>query len=358
MQDLKVKLREMQADNAMINEEVDAEQVAEVVAKWTGIPVTRMMQSDRERLLNLEAELHRRVVGQDEAIATIANAVRRSRTGLSDGRRPIGSFIFLGSTGVGKTELAKALAEALFDDENMMVRIDMSEYQERHSVSRLIGAPPGYVGYDESGQLTEAVRRKPYSIVLFDEIEKAHPDVFNTLLQVLEDGRLTDNKGRVADFKNTIIIMTSNIGSNIIHERMSDVMNINDYTIEKTKNDVLELLKQNMRPEFLNRIDEVIMFRPLSKKQIREVVRIQLATVAKMLEKNEILVSATDEAVNHLADLGYDPAMGARPVKRVIQRQILNELSRQILEEKVHTGEDIIIDVIDDQFVFYNANRQ
>ena len=356
--ELKLQLRTMQADNAMINEEVDSEQIAEVVSKWTGIPVTRMMQSEREKLLHLEEELHKRVVGQDEAIETIANAIRRSRTGLSDGKRPIGSFIFLGTTGVGKTELAKALAEVLFDDENMMVRIDMSEYQERHSVSRLIGAPPGYVGYDESGQLTEAVRRKPYSIVLFDEIEKAHPDVFNTLLQVLEDGRLTDNKGRVADFKNTIIIMTSNIGSNIIQERMSDAMNINDYTIEKTKNDVLELLKQNMRPEFLNRIDEIIMFRPLSKKQIREVVRIQLANVAKMLEKNEILISATDEAINHLADIGYDPAMGARPVKRVIQRQILNELSRQILEDKVHTGENIIIDVIDDQFVFYNASMK
>ena len=356
--DLKLQLRTMQADNAMINEEVDSEQIAEVVSKWTGIPVTRMMQSEREKLLHLEDELHKRVVGQDEAIETIANAIRRSRTGLSDGKRPIGSFIFLGTTGVGKTELAKALAEVLFDDENMMVRIDMSEYQERHSVSRLIGAPPGYVGYDESGQLTEAVRRKPYSIVLFDEIEKAHPDVFNILLQVLEDGRLTDNKGRVADFKNTIIIMTSNIGSNIIQERMSDAMNINDYTIEKTKNDVLELLKQNMRPEFINRIDEIIMFRPLSKNQIREVVRIQLANVAKMLEKNEILISATDEAVNLLAEIGYDPAMGARPVKRVIQRQILNELSRQILEEKVHTGENIIIDVIDDQFVFYNASMK
>ncbi len=356
--DLKVQLRSMQADNAMINEEVDSEQIAEVVSKWTGIPVTRMMQSEREKLLNLETELHKRVVGQDEAIETIANAIRRNRTGLSDGKRPIGSFIFLGTTGVGKTELAKALAEVLFDDENMMVRIDMSEYQERHSVSRLIGAPPGYVGYDESGQLTEAVRRKPYSIVLFDEIEKAHPDVFNILLQVLEDGRLTDNKGRIADFKNTIIIMTSNMGSNIIHERMSDAMNINDYTIEKTKEDVMELLKQNMRPEFLNRIDEIIMFRPLNKKQIRDVVRIQLANVAKMLEKNEILISATDEAVNLLAEIGYDPAMGARPVKRVIQRQILNELSRQILEDKVHTGENIIIDVIDDQFVFYNSNMK
>lgn len=354
--ELKLQLRTMQADNAMINEEVDSEQIAEVVSKWTGIPVTRMMQSERDRLLHLEEELHRRVVGQDEAIETIANAIRRNRTGLSDGKRPIGSFIFLGTTGVGKTELAKALAEVLFDDENMMVRIDMSEYQERHSVSRLIGAPPGYVGYDESGQLTEAVRRKPYSIVLFDEIEKAHPDVFNTLLQVLEDGRLTDNKGRVADFKNTIIIMTSNMGSNIIHERMSDVANINEYTLEKTKEEVLELLKQNMRPEFLNRIDEIIMFRPLSKKQIREVVRIQLNNVAKMLEKNEILITATDEAVNLLADIGYDPAMGARPVKRVIQRQILNELSRQILEEKIHTNDNIVIDVIDDQFVFYNSS--
>jgi len=354
--ELKLQLRTMQADNAMINEEVDSEQIAEVVSKWTGIPVTRMMQSERDRLLHLEEELHRRVVGQDEAIETIANAIRRSRTGLSDGKRPIGSFIFLGTTGVGKTELAKALAEVLFDDENMMVRIDMSEYQERHSVSRLIGAPPGYVGYDESGQLTESVRRKPYSIVLFDEIEKAHPDVFNTLLQVLEDGRLTDNKGRVADFKNTIIIMTSNMGSNIIHERMSDVTNINEYTLEKTKEEVLELLKQNMRPEFLNRIDEIIMFRPLSKKQIREVVRIQLNNVAKMLEKNEILITATDEAVNLLADIGYDPAMGARPVKRVIQRQILNELSRQILEEKIHTNDNIVIDVIDDQFVFYNSS--
>ncbi len=354
--ELKLQLRAMQADNAMINEEVDSEQIAEVVSKWTGIPVTRMMQSERDRLLHLEAELHRRVVGQEEAIVTIANAIRRNRTSLSDNKRPIGSFIFLGTTGVGKTELAKALAEVLFDDENMMVRIDMSEYQERHSVSRLIGAPPGYVGYDESGQLTEAVRRKPYSIVLFDEIEKAHPDVFNTLLQVLEDGRLTDNKGRVVDFKNTIIIMTSNMGSNIIHERLSDMANINDYTLEKTKDEVLNLLKQNMRPEFLNRIDETIMFRPLSKNQIREVVCIQLNQVAKMLEKNEILITATDEAINLLADIGYDPAMGARPVKRVIQRQILNELSKQILQEKIRTNDNIVIDVIDDQFVFYNSS--
>ncbi|MBQ2539194.1 MAG: ATP-dependent chaperone ClpB [Bacteroidales bacterium] len=352
--DLKIQLKQLQADNAMINEEVDSDQVAEVVSRWTGIPVTRMMQSERERLLHLEEELHKRVVGQDEAISTIANAIRRSRTGLSDGRRPIGSFIFLGTTGVGKTELAKALAEVMFDDEDMMVRIDMSEYQERHSVSRLIGAPPGYVGYDESGQLTEAVRRKPYSIVLFDEIEKAHPDVFNILLQVLEDGRLTDNKGRVADFKNTIIIMTSNMGSELIRERLEGNESFTEYELEETKNAVMELLKQKLRPEFLNRIDETIMFRPLTKSQIREVVKIQLNNVSKMLEKNDILISATDEAVDHLADIGYDPAMGARPVKRVIQREILNELSRQILEERIKTSDTIIIDVIDNQFVFYN----
>ncbi|MBP5645667.1 MAG: AAA family ATPase, partial [Bacteroidales bacterium] len=300
--------------------------------------------------------LHKRVVGQDEAISTIANAIRRSRTGLSDGRRPIGSFLFLGTTGVGKTELARALAEVMFDDEDMMVRIDMSEYQERHSVSRLIGAPPGYVGYDESGQLTEAVRRKPYSIVLFDEIEKAHPDVFNTLLQVLEDGRLTDNKGRTADFKNTVIIMTSNMGSDVIREHLEGG-NVSEYEIEETKKAVLELLKQQVRPEFINRIDEIVMFRPLTKSQIRSVVKIQLANAAKMLEKNEILISATDEAIDHLADIGYNPAMGARPVKRVIQREILNELSREILEEKIKTNDTIIIDVIDGQFVFYNPQK-
>ena len=355
--DLKQQLKEMQADNAMINEEVDSEQIAEVVSKWTGIPVTRMLQSERERLLHLEDELHKRVVGQDEAISTIANAIRRSRTGLSDGRRPIGSFLFLGTTGVGKTELARALAEVMFDDEDMMVRIDMSEYQERHSVSRLIGAPPGYVGYDESGQLTEAVRRKPYSIVLFDEIEKAHPDVFNTLLQVLEDGRLTDNKGRTADFKNTVIIMTSNMGSDVIRERLEGSA-MSEYDLEETKKAVLELLKQQVRPEFINRIDEIVMFRPLTKNQIREVVKIQLANAAKMLEKNEILISATDEAIDHLATIGYDPAMGARPVQRVIQREILNELSRQILEEKIKTNDTIIIDVIDDQFVFYNPQKR
>ena len=356
--ELKQQLHDLQLSGALINEEVDSEQIASVVSKWTGIPVTRMMQSERERLLHLEEELHKRVVGQDEAIATVANAIRRSRTGLSDGKRPIGSFIFLGTTGVGKTELAKALAEVLFDDENMMVRIDMSEYQEKHSVSRLIGAPPGYVGYDESGQLTEAVRRKPYSIVLFDEIEKAHPDVFNTLLQVLEDGRLTDNKGRTADFKNTIIIMTSNMGSHIIQERLADgTAATSDYELEETKNEVMELLKKQIRPEFLNRIDEIVMFRPLTPRQIEGVVRIQLNAVAKTLERNEILISATDEAVRHLSDIGYDPAMGARPVKRVIQREILNELSRQILEEKIQTNDSIIIDVIDDQFVFYNPKH-
>ena len=354
--ELKEQLKAMQADNALINEEVDSEQIAEIVSKWTGIPVTRMMQSERERLLNLEKELHRRVVGQDEAIATVANAVRRSRAGLSDGRRPIGSFLFLGTTGVGKTELARALAEILFDDEEMMVRIDMSEYQEAHSISRLIGAPPGYVGYDESGQLTEAVRRKPYSIVLFDEIEKAHPDVFNTLLQVLEDGRLTDNKGRTADFRNTIIIMTSNMGSEIIRERL-DGDNVSAYELEETQKAVLELLRQRVRPEFLNRIDEVVMFRPLTRSQIVGVVRIQLKAVAKILEQNEILITATDEAVAHLADVGYDPAMGARPVKRVIQREVLNPLSQEMLEGKINAKDNIVIDAVDNQLIFYNPEK-
>ncbi len=354
VEQLKTELKEKQADDALINEEVDSEQIAEIVSKWTGIPVTRILQSEKDRLLHLEDELHKRVVGQDEAINVISDAIRRSRTGLSDGKRPIGSFIFLGTTGVGKTELAKALAEVLFDDENMMVRIDMSEYQEKHSVSRLIGAPPGYVGYEESGQLTESVRRKPYSIVLFDEIEKAHPDVFNILLQVLEDGRLTDNKGRTADFKNTIIIMTSNMGSQLIQERLGDVQNISSYTLESTKEAVMDLLRQSIRPEFLNRIDETIMFSPLTSAQIRSIVQLQLKKVADMLEKNEILITATDEAVDLLARMGYDPAMGARPVKRVIQREILNELSREILQEKITTKDNIIIDSIDGQFVFLN----
>lgn len=332
----------------LINEEVDSEQIAEIVSKWTGIPVTRMLLSEREKLLSLEHSLRRRVVGQDQALSIVANAIRRSRAGLSDPHRPIGSFLFLGTTGVGKTELAKALAESLFDDEDMMVRIDMSEYQEPHSVSRLIGAPPGYVGYDESGILTEAVRRKPYCIVLFDEIEKAHPNIFNTLLQVLDDGRLTDNKGRTADFRNTIIIMTSNIGSDLIREQLD----ANDFQLEETKRLVLDLLKQRVRPEFLNRIDETVIFRPLSKSQIMGVVRIQLHQLAKQLEENEILITATDEAVARLASLGYDPAMGARPVRRVIQREILNPLSQQILEEKINPNEDIIIDLIDEKFVF------
>lgn len=356
--DLKSKLKDMQGENPMITEEVDSEQIAEVVSKWTGIPVTKMLQSEKEKLLNLESELHKRVVGQDEAIRDIANAVRRSRTGLTDGRRPIGSFIFLGTTGVGKTELAKALAEVLFDDEDMMVRIDMTEYQEAHSVSRLVGAPPGYVGYEEGGQLTEAVRHKPYSIVLFDEIEKAHPNVFNILLQVLEDGRLTDNKGRTVDFKNTIIIMTSNMGSHIIQERLADKdLAANPYILEETKNDVMTLLKQNIRPEFLNRIDDIIMFRPLTLQEIREVVHLQMNQVGKMLQKNGIVISTTDAAINHLAEIGYDPTMGARPIKRVIQREILNEMSREILEGKITNNSNILIDVVDGHFIFLNPEK-
>ncbi len=349
--ELKEQLKQMQADNAMINEEVDSEQVAEVVSRWTGIPVTRMLQSERERLLHLEDELHKRIVGQDEAVALVANAVRRSRTGLADSHRPVGSFLFLGTTGVGKTELARALAETLFDDESMMVRIDMSEYQEPHSISRLIGAPPGYVGYDESGQLTEAVRRKPYSIVLFDEIEKAHPDVFNTLLQVLEDGRLTDNKGRTADFRNTIIIMTSNLGSELIQRHIDDG-EVSSKDMEKTKEEIMNMLRQRIRPEFLNRIDEVVMFKPLDLKQVREIVKLQLNLLAKTLEKNDIIVTATDEAIDHLANEGYDPSMGARPIKRVIQRTLLNELSKQILEDKINPKDNILIDVKNGEFVF------
>ncbi|MCR4811884.1 MAG: ATP-dependent chaperone ClpB [Bacteroidales bacterium] len=351
VEELKSQLKAMQADNAMINEEVDSEQVAEVVSRWTGIPVTRMLQSERERLLHLEDELHKRIVGQDEAVALVANAVRRSRTGLADSHRPVGSFLFLGTTGVGKTELARALAETLFDDESMMVRIDMSEYQEPHSISRLIGAPPGYVGYDESGQLTEAVRRKPYSIVLFDEIEKAHPDVFNTLLQVLEDGRLTDNKGRTADFRNTIIIMTSNLGSELIQRHIDDG-EVTTHDMEKTKEEIMNMLRQRIRPEFLNRIDEVVMFKPLDLKQVREIVKLQLNLLAKTLEKNDIIVTATDEAIDHLANEGYDPSMGARPIKRVIQRTLLNELSKQILEDKINPKDNILIDVKDGEFVF------
>ncbi|VAW30071.1 ClpB protein [hydrothermal vent metagenome] len=352
---LKVKLKEVQGVNPMINEEVTAEEVAEVVSKWTGIPVSRMLQSEREKLLHLEDELHKRVVGQEDAIQAIADAIRRSRAGLQDEKRPIGSFIFLGTTGVGKTELAKALAEFLFNNENSMVRIDMSEYQERHSVSRLVGAPPGYVGYDESGQLTEAVRRKPYSVVLLDEIEKAHPDVFNILLQVLDDGRLTDNKGRVVDFKNTIIIMTSNIGSHLIQENFGHLNESNEQeVIDRTRNEVFELLKKTIRPEFLNRIDEIIMFKPLSRNEIHGIVKLQFARTQEMLAKNNLKLEITDEAVNKLAVMGYDPQFGARPLKRVIQREVLNELSKMILAGEVNAEKPIRIDVEGERFVFKN----
>ncbi len=352
---LKVKLKEVQGINPMINEEVTAEEVAEVVSKWTGIPVNRMLQSEREKLLHLEDELHKRVVGQEDAIQAIADAIRRSRAGLQDEKRPIGSFIFLGTTGVGKTELAKALAEFLFNNENSMVRIDMSEYQERHSVSRLVGAPPGYVGYDESGQLTEAVRRKPYSVVLLDEIEKAHPDVFNILLQVLDDGRLTDNKGRVVDFKNTIIIMTSNIGSHLIQENFSQLNESNEQeVVDRTRNEVFELLKKTIRPEFLNRIDEIIMFKPLSRDEIHGIVKLQFERTREMLSKNGFNLEITDEAVNKLAAMGYDPQFGARPLKRVIQREVLNKLSKMILAGKVNAEKPICIDVEGERFAFKN----
>ncbi len=352
---LRQQLAELQGDKPMINEEVGAEEVAEVVSKWTGIPVNRMLQSEREKLLHLEEELHKRVVGQDDAIRSIADAIRRSRAGLQDEKRPIGSFIFLGTTGVGKTELAKALAEFLFNNENAMVRIDMSEYQERHSVSRLIGAPPGYVGYEESGQLTEAVRRKPYSVVLLDEIEKAHPDVFNILLQVLDDGRLTDNKGRTVDFKNTIIIMTSNIGSHIIQERFAGLTDENrEQVIEGTRKEVMTLLKKTIRPEFLNRIDEIIMFTPLTKAEVHDIVKLMFDQVRKMLEKNNIKLDITDEAVIKLAEIGYDPQFGARPLKRVIQKEVLNELSKMILAGEVSSEHTILVDVEGDKFVFRN----
>jgi ATP-dependent Clp protease ATP-binding subunit ClpB len=329
---LNEKLIEAQKDKALIKEEVDSEDIAEVISRWTGIPVKRMLQSEREKLLHLEAELHKRVVGQEEAIAALSDAVRRSRAGLQDTKKPIGSFIFLGTTGVGKTELAKALAEFLFNDENAMTRIDMSEYQERHSVSRLIGAPPGYVGYDEGGQLTESVRRRPYSVVLLDEIEKAHPDVFNILLQVLDDGRLTDNKGRIANFKNTIIIMTSNIGAHIIQENSETITEKNrDSILAKTKREVFDLLKKTIRPEFLNRIDEIIMFNPLNRDEIKEIVMVQFKGIVQMLLNNGIKISITDEAIDWLAQLGFDPQFGARPLKRVMQKRILNELSKQIL---------------------------
>ncbi len=349
------QLKMMQGEKALIKEEVDSEDIADVVSRWTGIPVNKMVQSEKDKLLHLEEELHHRVVGQEEAIRAIADAVRRSRAGLNDPRRPIGSFIFLGTTGVGKTELAKALAEYLFDDENMMTRIDMSEYQEKHAVSRLVGAPPGYVGYDEGGQLTEAVRRKPYSVVLFDEIEKAHPDVFNILLQVLDDGRLTDNKGRMVNFKNTIIIMTSNMGSSVIRENFSKMTPENkEETVEKTKQEVHDMLKQTIRPEFLNRIDETIMFTPLNEKEIEEIVGLQVKSVQKMLAVNGITLEVTPAALHFLAEEGYDPEFGARPVKRVIHRLVLNRLSKDILGQTVDKERPIIIDVKDDDLVFTN----
>jgi ATP-dependent Clp protease ATP-binding subunit ClpB len=341
------QLKMMQGDKALIKEEVDAEDIADVVSRWTGIPVSKMVQSEKDKLLHLEEELHKRVVGQDEAIQAIADAVRRSRAGLNDPKRPIGSFIFLGTTGVGKTELAKALAEYLFDDENMMTRIDMSEYQEKHSVSRLVGAPPGYVGYDEGGQLTEAVRRKPYSVVLFDEIEKAHPDVFNILLQVLDDGRLTDNKGRNVNFKNTIIIMTSNMGSPLIRENFAKITPSNkDEVVENTKNEVLEMLKETIRPEFLNRIDEIIMFTPLNRQEIEKIVELQIQSIQKMLKAaGGVELNVTRAAISYLADEGFDPEFGARPVKRAIHRLVLNQLSKDILAQKVDRDHPITIDV-------------
>ncbi|MDE5686337.1 MAG: ATP-dependent chaperone ClpB [Paramuribaculum sp.] len=349
------QLRMMQGEKALIKEEVDAEDIADVVSRWTGIPVNKMVQSEKEKLLHLESELHNRVVGQEEAIRAIADAVRRSRAGLNDPRRPIGSFIFLGTTGVGKTELAKALAEYLFDDENMMTRIDMSEYQEKHAVSRLVGAPPGYVGYDEGGQLTEAVRRKPYSVVLFDEIEKAHPDVFNILLQVLDDGRLTDNKGRMVNFKNTIIIMTSNMGSSVIRDNFSKMTPENhDEVVETTKNEVLDMLKQTIRPEFLNRIDETIMFTPLNEKEIEEIVGLQIRGIQKMLAANGVTLEITPAALHYLAEEGFDPEFGARPVKRAIHRLVLNQLSKDILAQKVDKEKPIVIDVRDEALVFNN----
>ena len=353
LEKLQKQLDEQQSKSSLIKEEVTNEDIAEVVAKWTGIPVTKMLKSEREKLLVLEKELQKRVVGQREAIQAVSDAVRRSRAGLQDQRKPIGSFLFLGTTGVGKTELAKALAEYLFNDENAMTRIDMSEYQERHAVSRLVGAPPGYVGYDEGGQLTEAVRRKPYSVVLLDEIEKAHPDTFNILLQVLDEGRLTDNKGRTADFRNTIIIMTSNMGSHIIQEKYETIPDL-DSAMEAAKFDVLGLLKQSIRPEFLNRIDDIIMFSPLTEANIKDIVRIQLKNVTKMLAKQQITLDATEEAISYLATKGFQPEFGARPVKRTIQKEVLNELSKEILSGKISTESIILLDEFDDDLVFRN----
>jgi ATP-dependent Clp protease ATP-binding subunit ClpB len=349
----KQDLTELQSTSKMIKEEVDAEEIADVVSKWTGIPVSKMLESERNKLLRLEDELRLRVVGQEEAIEAIADAVRRSRAGLQNARKPIGSFLFLGTTGVGKTELAKTLAEYLFNDENAMTRIDMSEYQEKHSVSRLVGAPPGYVGYDEGGQLTEAVRRRPYSIILLDEIEKAHPDVFNVLLQVLDDGRLTDNKGRLVNFKNTIIIMTSNMGADIIHANYDALVpGTEERTKEKTVLELMEFLKREIRPEFLNRIDETVLFTPLTKKDVLDIVEIQLNQLRDQLAENNIKIVVKDEALNWIAETGYDPHFGARPVKRVIQRSILNELSKQLLGQMIDTSYNVVIDLFDDKIIF------
>lgn len=357
IENLQTRLADVQQNNAMVKEEVDAEDIAEVVSKWTGIPVNKMLQSEREKLLHLEDELHKRVVGQEEAIASVSDAVRRSRAGLQDPKRPIGSFIFLGTTGVGKTELAKALASYLFDSEDAMVRIDMSEYQEKHAVSRLVGAPPGYVGYDEGGQLTEAVRRKPYAVVLLDEIEKAHPDVFNILLQVLDDGHLTDNKGRKANFKNTIIIMTSNIGSSLIQESFEEVTPANyESVVAKTKIQVLEMLKKSIRPEFYNRIDEIVMFEPLNRDHIQQIVRLVLQDVANRLNENGIQFEVTEEAIDWLGQLGFDPQYGARPLKRVVQKKVLNELSKKILSGEVQKDKKVVLDCFEQQLVFRNEN--
>ncbi|HAW51065.1 MAG TPA: type VI secretion system ATPase TssH, partial [Flavobacteriales bacterium] len=350
---LKSSLIEVQSRSKMIKEEVTSEEVAEVVAKWTGIPVQKMLESDVSKLLKLEEVLHKRVVGQDEAIIAVADAVRRGKAGLQDEKKPIGSFLFMGTTGVGKTELAKTLSEFLFNDEDAMTRIDMSEYQERHPVSRLVGAPPGYVGYEESGQLTEAVRRKPYSVVLLDEIEKAHPDVFNILLQVLDDGRLTDNKGRVVNFKNTIIIMTSNIGSEIIQENFANLdQGNNDAVIQKTKIELMGLLRKSIRPEFLNRIDETIVFLPLSRENVREIIDIQINDLDALLKKRNISLSASEDVIEYITEIGYDPQFGARPIKRIIQKNVLNELSKELLAGHVLEGDKLILDVFDGKFVF------
>ncbi|WP_124981405.1 ATP-dependent chaperone ClpB [Nonlabens xiamenensis] len=358
LEQLQAEMEATDSSQSLIQEEVTYDDIAEVVAKWTGIPVTKMLQSEREKLLRLEDELHHRVVGQKEAIQAVSDAVRRSRAGLQDQKKPVGSFLFLGTTGVGKTELAKALAEFLFNDENSMTRIDMSEYQERHSVSRLVGAPPGYVGYDEGGQLTEAVRRKPYSVVLLDEIEKAHPDTFNILLQVLDEGRLTDNKGRVADFKNTIIIMTSNMGADVIQERFENFNGQLDGLIDSTKQEVLTALKQRVRPEFINRIDDIVMFTPLNKDEIKEIVSLQLRGISKMLAQQGITIDATDEAIALLAQKGFDPQYGARPVKRVIQKEILNRLSKEILAGSITTDSIVLVDAFEDELVFRNQNEE